>query len=699
MWSALGKYRAIVVSIALFLFLDASVLTLNFYISFKIADDAVGVNLAGRQRMLTQRTVKSLYAIDNASVKSEAEATAINELEMSYQLFSSTLTAFEQGGYTTGAAGEQVELKAVSSPKAIKAIAEAKELWQPLSKEIQQILQADSEQQLYSALGPAISYANANNLKLLSLMNSLTVELESIATSQAQTLRYIQTGGISLAIVNFLFILFHFLGELRTNDRKLEAARQETTEILNTVSEGLFLLDEDLRLGNQHSGQLSEMFGGKEVSGISFSELIGDLVKSKDLETAERFVGLLFRPNVKDNLIKDLNPLTEVELNIPDKEGGYSTRYLSFDFSRVAGEENKNTVLVTVTDVTRSVELARELAEEKERSEQQMETLTSILHTEPKTLKRFIQDAFDSFSKINEVLKDQGRTDSSMSRKLNEIFVEVHNFKGDASALELDNFADLANRFEDDIQQTLTKNKVGGNDFLKLAVHLENLIRYTESVQEIAEKLASFSVMSSDNKNTPKNHSDSSRWQHLTKLCYNVAEREQKQAQLVITGFNEADLDEATESLINDVCIQFIRNALVHSIEKPELREARNKNACGRIDARLCTMPSGEIELSIHDDGAGINYDKIRDKAAASGQWDQNSLANWSNKKLLGLIFEPGFSTADKLSNDAGRGVGMDVIRSRVQAHNGRLKISSRSGIDCQFTITLPPQKQASAAA
>lgn len=699
MWSALGKYKSIVVSIALFLLLDASVLILNFYISFKISDDAVGVNLAGRQRMLSQRTVKTLYEMSANERGSEDFTKASQELELSYSLFNTTLQAFDLGGTTKGADGSEVILKPVSSSKGREALEEAKSLWQPYSAAILAVINAKTPGEHQQALHSATTIASHTNLPLLKLMNTLTVDLENVATGQAQFLRYIQTGGISLAVINFLIILFHFIGELRTNDKRLEIARKETTDILNTVNEGLFLLDKDLKLGKQHSARLPEMFGGKDLNGLHFNDLIRDLVKPKDMETAQRFVSLLFRPNVKESLIKDLNPLNEVELNIPDENGGYINRYLSFEFSRVAGTDNEQQILVTVVDITRSIVLAKQLAEEKERNEQQMEMLTGILHTEPRSLSRFIKNAFDTFKTINDTLKSQTKNNEAMRRKLDEIFIEVHNFKGDASALELDTFADLAHRFEDDIQRLKQNREISGNDFLALTVHLENLIRYTEGVQAIADKLAAFAEENQTSSAEAPTKKFDQHWQHLYSLTESVAKRQNKQAYLVLTGFNETAVSPQTEKFISDISIQFIRNAIVHSLEQADVRQRRHKPAQGRIDARLVRLPTGDLELSVRDDGTGINYEKIRSRALESGRWNDEEIKAMTHKQLLPLIFESGFSTTDNADDDSGRGVGMGVIRKHINALGGKLRISTRSGTDCQFTVTLPDKQHTEIAA
>lgn len=158
MWSALGKYKSIVVSIALFLLLDASVLTLNFYISFKIADDAVGVNLAGRQRMLSQRTVKSLYEIEAFADDDARIQTAEQELRTTFGLFNRTLEAFDRGGAATGANGNDVVLKAVTSAPGRAAIEEAKRIWKPYHDAIDTFLTSNDSDQRKESLDTATAH-------------------------------------------------------------------------------------------------------------------------------------------------------------------------------------------------------------------------------------------------------------------------------------------------------------------------------------------------------------------------------------------------------------------------------------------------------------------------------------------------------------------------------------------------------------
>lgn len=678
-----GKYKNIIVSIALFLILDASVLSLNFYMSFQIAEDAVGVNLAGRQRMLSQRTVKSLLDLDYSVENQADQEKAMSELRLAVGLFDQTLNSFDQGGLAKGAGGGQVELSAVSSAGAKEAIAKTKVLWLPYKIQLEKVFTAN-EREIGTALAATIVYARQNNLQILKLMNDLTVDLETVATSKAGRLRTIQTVGISLAIINFFIILFHFIGQLKEGDRNLDIARQETTKILDTVNEGLFLIDRNLVIASQYSKNVPVLFGRSKLAGLSIESLLSDLVSAKDMETSKRFIGLLFREEIKSNLIRDLNPLKEVEVNIPEESGGYVSRYLNFEFARAFEEGALKNILITVNDVTEKVQLEQELVKAREQTEQQLEVLTGILHTNPGTLRRFVDGCFDSFEKINVLLKAPAKSDKTLRLKLNDIFTEVHTFKGESGALGLDSFQELAHKFESDITLVRNKQTVCGDDFFPLVVQLEKLIKHAETVQSLSEKLVAFGI------ETGSSTGRIDEWEHLKNLADSVSRRNGKNVELVMCGFTEVSLSDEMKKLISEVSVQCIRNAVVHGIEEPQRRVLARKPQKGRIELRLFETSAGGLELSILDDGRGIDYDAIRSRAVELGLYTMTELITWSQKQLVSLIFEPTFSTSENENMDAGRGVGMNAIRESIKSFDGKIKIASRKGVNTQFIVTIP---------
>ena len=472
----IGKYRNIIISVALFLIFDMSVLVLNFFISFQIADDASSVNLAGRQRMLSQRMTKSLFDMEYNFNDAGAREAAREELKLSRNLFDSTFTAFDTGAEVMGAGGSMVNIKKPTDAASLAALDNARVIWFDYRQKIDQVINADSNPVGNSSferesLNDAIVFGRENNLKLLTFMNDLTVSLEGVASSRANTLRLIQTAGILLALVNFFLILFHFIRQLREGDQVIEDAKKETDDILATVNEGLFLVREDFSIGAQRSEKLYDILNIGRDEKIGLDEILSRIVSEKDADDAHGFLRILFNKKVKEKLIHNLNPLDKVEVHIDEGSGNYETKFLSFSFNRIVEEGEIVELLVTVNDITAQTLLEQQLQAEKEKNDNQIAMLTSVLHTNPSILKAYLDNAFESFSKINNLLKRPGKKHADYKSKINEIFVIVHNFKGESSSLSLTDFANMAHEFEEQLAPMRESNNLTGQELYFLVVY------------------------------------------------------------------------------------------------------------------------------------------------------------------------------------------------------------------------------------
>lgn len=159
-----------------------------------------------------------------------------------------------------------------------------------------------------------------------------------------------------------------------------------------------------------------------------------------------------------------------------------------------------------------------------------------------------------------------------------------------------------------------------------------------------------------------------------------------KEVDLLISG-GETELDKSVVEKIGDPLMHLVRNALDHGIEPAALRSQRGKPERGRLALRAW-HDSGSIVIEIADDGGGLNRDRIFAKAAERGLLLPGQTL--SDSEIVNLIFEPGFSTAEQVSNLSGRGVGMDVVRRNIQALRGTVDVASREGEGTTFTIRLP---------
>lgn len=175
-------------------------------------------------------------------------------------------------------------------------------------------------------------------------------------------------------------------------------------------------------------------------------------------------------------------------------------------------------------------------------------------------------------------------------------------------------------------------------------------------------------------------------FQRMSRIVREVADMIGKQIRLVTEGEN-TEVDKTVIDKLAEPLTHMIRNAVDHGIETPEKREAAGKNPEGTIKLSA-KHRSGRILIELQDDGAGINRERVRQKAIDNDLIAAD--ANLTDEEIDNLIFAPGFSTADKISDISGRGVGMDVVKRSIQALGGRISISSRPGLGSTFTMSLP---------
>jgi two-component system chemotaxis sensor kinase CheA len=150
-----------------------------------------------------------------------------------------------------------------------------------------------------------------------------------------------------------------------------------------------------------------------------------------------------------------------------------------------------------------------------------------------------------------------------------------------------------------------------------------------------------------------------------------------------------AEADRQVLDRLREVLLHLLRNAIDHGIEPAESRVAAGKAAEGRIAIRA-TVDGDHLTLTVADDGAGLNFDTIRQRARAGGLLAEAELARASEDELADLIFMPGFSTRQTVSALSGRGVGLDIVRAQVERMHGRISVQSVAGAGCTFTVTAP---------
>lgn len=172
----------------------------------------------------------------------------------------------------------------------------------------------------------------------------------------------------------------------------------------------------------------------------------------------------------------------------------------------------------------------------------------------------------------------------------------------------------------------------------------------------------------------------------MPRLVHDLTSKLNKKVELVLSG-EETELDKTVMENIGDPLVHLVRNALDHGVETPDIRLAAGKDETGVLGLNAYHQ-GGNIIIEIKDDGAGINKQRVRNKAIEKGIISETD--KLSDDEINNLIFAPGFSTAEVVSDVSGRGVGMDVVKTSINKLGGRVVVQSEEGKGSVFTIRLP---------
>jgi two-component system chemotaxis sensor kinase CheA len=175
----------------------------------------------------------------------------------------------------------------------------------------------------------------------------------------------------------------------------------------------------------------------------------------------------------------------------------------------------------------------------------------------------------------------------------------------------------------------------------------------------------------------------------LPRVVRDVAQYDGKEVEFVMEG-GETELDRSVMDGLNDPLLHLIRNAVNHGIESPEVREKAGKPRKGYVKLSA-HRDRDNVIIELIDDGGGINIEKVKSKAAEKGLITRESAATLTTEQAVDLLFLPGFSTADTISDISGRGVGLDVVKRSIEALKGSIRVETNPGKGSRFELLLPP--------
>ncbi|HWP18098.1 MAG TPA: Hpt domain-containing protein [Burkholderiaceae bacterium] len=294
------------------------------------------------------------------------------------------------------------------------------------------------------------------------------------------------------------------------------------------------------------------------------------------------------------------------------------------------------------------------------------------LESEVGQIKNSLSDLTDNLERLRQQLRDiELQAETQMASRMEQAKAEGHTF----DPLEFDRFTrfqELTRMMAESVNDVATVQRSLQRTLETAEDELAAQARLTRELQDdlLRTRMVEFEGLS----------------ERLYRVVRLAAKETGKQVRLDIVG-GSIEVDRGVLERMTAAFEHLLRNSVTHGIEPPDVRVAQGKDAAGTIVVAL-HQEGNEVAIEFRDDGAGLNLPKIRDRAVAAGLLPAD--AQPSDADLANLIFTPGFSTAETVTELAGRGVGMDVVRADVNAMGGRIETATAPGQGTSFKLVLP---------
>ncbi len=464
------------------------------------------------------------------------------------------------------------------------------------------------------------------------------------------------------------------------------AERDEIAAMKDSMKIGLFFMDQEFVIQDHYSRYLEEVLSDENLAGKLFTDVISASVNSSDLEGIKDYLGMVLERSYDQEMLDDINPMNELHY-VSVKNG--DRKVIQCEFATIERGHGEVFLLVTVYDITVKVELQQRLAEEESKRQEEMQSVFELVQVDPSVFNDFIGDMEEEFETIDAILKNEGL---SAHEVLVKVYQSVHAIKSNAVILGLNVFGNKVHTLESKIKAMReSDSKISFNEMLNLAMDIEKLSQEREGFKEVLDKLRKHMGGSAEGGSKESPHVkvllDS-----LAKTTERASTDMGKVIRFIASEVDTEAVEKGPRRVMKEILMQLIRNSCVHGVEEPEIRAEKGKKEQGIIKLSIkMTEDKKHIHMKLQDDGGGLNYKKISEKALAKNLIKP---ADANNKDaLLKVIFSPGFSTAEIEGVHAGRGIGLNLVRDRVKEVNGNIKIKSETDRGIIFFVSIPVPK------
>ncbi|GGZ98235.1 hypothetical protein GCM10008090_03300 [Arenicella chitinivorans] len=512
---------------------------------------------------------------------------------------------------------------------------------------------------------------------------------------QKQLARLVFWLAISLGVVGLTARLVLGLRKaLVRSEIMLSASQRENKTILEATKEGLFIVKPNHQVGSVQSQAVQTLFGIDEPIRGDFFEFLKRLISFDDLNEVRAHVTAKLAGSRVESSTVASQALNEIEIVTENNKGYVKRKYLSFEFAR--NEQNPAAgLLVTVSDVTPQADLKRELKELSRQNDERFQLLLGSVATQTAETKSFFLQTHQHLKAINDALRNSDQLHASHEGKMQEIKTAVNALKQQAAEVGNVLLETSAQAFEVKVDVLLEASEVSSEQIVNLGAPLKQMIAELDILEKLSARLGvrqattpALSVVSQP-QGVPSN-ARTSKNDELSHFAQAFAASQQKQASLVLSGFDEDVFQPQYKPELIKLFQQLVENAVMHSLEVPNERLRAGKAATGVVTIQRHDSSQSEVRFSVQDDGAGIDFDAIKQAAVSRGILTKEVSERLSKNELVRLVFISGFSTAATQADEPEQGMGLERVKAALTEMGGKIGIGSPDGVRAQFMISLP---------
>lgn len=517
-------------------------------------------------------------------------------------------------------------------------------------------------------------------------------------------------------------------------NKELLRSRQELDNIMNSIPLGIIAIDAEYNIGREYSKYTEIIFETQNIKDRYFLDLLYPKTKREARVDLEEYIEILFsNTRSSPEMLAQANPVKNFEYVTYTRLGETKTKYLHITFHPHRINNIVERVIVIVGDETRSEELARQVEKDRLEHARDIDLIYQIIHNDPDLIAGFITESIKNLEIIENTLRSFRNPQDNLEA-VNSIFRLVHQIKGSSRSYNFISLSLRAHKFEDQLAPLRTSNHdISKEQQVHLLVGLSNIRVELERINAIHRKLnpqkdflSQFIFQSNLNQEEwgkihnaivelvkigdqikhigtafenslfqPKDMMDKTLdpiLKTLSKSVHNTAKQLGKEIYPLKIQIKSKDIPVEVLQELPNLLTPLLMNAVEHGIESASRRLSIGKDARGLIKLTMDDR-NGAFMIEIRDNGRGIDIGKIKQVAVAQGVAKPERMNKMKRSEIMQFIFAPGFSTLSKTSEISGRGVGLDIIKVRVNTLNGRIKVASKPNRGTIFRLYFPREE------